>query len=241
MRRRAGTKSVKRMVFEMEMAADLMSEQVRVWRIGDIVQQGVSGRHGAARPAPGRNGWYIVYVAGGDAGAVHALERRGWTVYRPMMTRFVAVKRRGGLRADRTQSRLKRRELPTTQRITVPLYPRYVFVAVDPSRGAWWALLDIPGVAAVIRHGSSEVVRLDNGVVDAIRAEEAGGKHDEREPANLLKPLPKTTVRIVKGPFASFDGLVVAGGDLDTVRCEVAVFGGPVPVCMPLDHVEVIG
>jgi transcription antitermination factor NusG len=68
-----------------------------------------------------------------------------------------------------------------------------------------------------------------------------GGKHDEREPANLLKPLPKTTVRIVKGPFASFDGLVVAGGDLDTVRCEVAVFGGPVPVCMPLDHVEVIG
>ncbi|WP_336801464.1 transcription termination/antitermination protein NusG [Kaistia sp. MMO-174] len=224
---------------EMAMAADLMSEQGKVWRIGDIVEREDAARAGLARPAPGRQGWYIVYVAGGDGRAVHALERRGWSVYRPMMTRYVAVKKRGGLRADRTLSRKKRREQPALQRITVPLYPRYLFVAADPRLGAWWMLLDIPGVAAVIRHGSSVVVRLDNDVIDGIRSEELSGEHDERQPANLLKPLPNAMVRIVKGPFAGFSGTVVEGGDPDTVRCEVGVFGGTTPVSMPLDHVEI--
>ncbi len=229
------------MMLEMEMAAGLMSEQGKVWRIGDIVETGRAGRSGEAVRAPGREGWYIVYVAGGDGRAVQALERRGWTVYRPMMTRYVTVKKRGGLRADRTQSRKRRREQPSMQRISVPLYPRYLFVAADSRLGAWWMMLDIPGVAAVIRHGSSEVVRLDDAVVEAIRDEEASGEHDEREPCNILKPLANAAVRIVKGPFQGFAGRVVEGGDPDTVRCEVGVFGGTTPVSMPLDHVEVIG
>ncbi|MCX5571469.1 transcription termination/antitermination protein NusG [Kaistia nematophila] len=228
-------------MISMEMAAGLMSEQGKVWRIGDIVEPARAGRAGAESRRPGREGWYIVYVAGGDGRAVHALERRGWSVYRPMMTRYVAVKKRGGLRADRTQSRKKRREQPAQQRITVPLYPRYLFVAADSRLGAWWMLLDIPGVAAVIRHGSSEVVRLSDTVVDGIRGEEASGEHDEREPSNILKPLPNVAVRIVKGPFQGFPGMVVEGGDPDTVKCEVGVFGGTVPVSMPLDHVEIIG
>lgn len=226
---------------EMEMAADLMSEQGKVWRIGDIVERADTARARHARPASGQQGWYIVYVAGGDGRAVAALERRGWAVYRPMMTRYVAVKKRGGLRADRTLSRKKRLEQPAMQRITVPLYPRYLFAAADSRLGAWWMLLDIPGVAAVIRHGSSEVVRLGNDVIEGIRCEEAGGEHDEREPANLLKPFPNAIVVIVKGPFAGFSGTVVEGGDLDTVKCEVGVFGGTTPVSMPLDHVEIMG
>lgn len=229
------------MFLEMEMAAGLMSEQGKVWRIGDIVKQAHAGRAAVARREPGSDGWYIVYVAGGDGRAVHALERRGWSVYRPMMTRYVAVKKRGGLRADRTQSRKKRREQPSLQRITVPLYPRYLFVAADSRLGAWWMLLDIPGVAAVIRHGSSEVVRLSDTVVEGIRCDEASGEHDEREPCNILKPLPNMSVRIVKGPFQGFPGTVVEGGDPDTVKCDVGVFGGTVPVYMPLDHVEIIG
>lgn len=227
------------MILEMEMTAGLMSEQGKVWRIGDIVETAPAGRAGAIARTPGHEGWYIVYVAGGDGRAVHALERRGWTVYRPMITRYVTVKKRGGLRADRTQSRKKRREQPTMQRITVPLYPRYLFVAADSRLGAWWMLVDIPGVAAVIRHGSSEVVRLDDAVVDGIRSVEASGEYDENEPVNVLKPLPNMPVLIVKGPFQGFPATVVEGGDPDTVKCDVGVFGGTVPVFMPLDHVEV--
>ena len=72
-----------------------------------------------------------------------------------------------------------------------------------------------------------------------IRDVEASGEYDERDPVNVLKPLPNMTVLIVKGPFQGFPAMVVEGGDPDTVKCDVGVFGGTVPVFMPLDHVEV--
>ena len=116
--------------FEMEMAAGLMSEQGKVWRIGDIV--GYEPR-GAAKRAI--DCWYVVYVRGSETAAVRALERRGWTTFLPMAERWVRQKRRTGLRADRRMSKLRKgraeREKQQMRRIEVPLYPRYVFVAVQ--------------------------------------------------------------------------------------------------------------
>lgn len=222
----------------------------KVWQIGDRVEA-VDDRRLAGGFKAGAHGWYIVYVAGGDALATLALERRGWTVYRPMVARWVKVKQRGGLRADRTRSRLRKgkasgkglggkRGAPTQKRISVPLYPRYVFVAVDPRRGTWWNLIGIPGVAAVVRHNSSEVVRLGDAVIEGLRGLESRGVHDEETPPKALKLQAGTRVRVVAGPFASLDGVVVEGGDSETVVCELAVFGGNTPVSLPLDDVEAL-
>lgn len=226
----------------MTMAMARLTMNDKIWRIGDVVEPAREGRLSGPFEA-GSHGWYIVYVAGGDSRAVTAMERRGWVVYRPTVTKWVVVKQRGGLRADRTLSKLrkgksKRPTMPPQQRITVPLYPRYVFVAVDPRRGTWWDLQEIDGVAMVIRHGSSEVVRLDHGVVDAMIWQERGGVLDEAEPAKSLKLKAGTKVLVVSGPFASFTGIVESGGDAGTVKCAVSVFGGSAPVYMPLDHVE---
>ena len=228
----------------MTMAMARLTMNDKIWRVGDIVEPAVHGRL-LTSFVPGSCGWYIVYVAGGDSRATMALERRGYTVYRPMVQRWVPVKRRGGLRADRTQSKLRkgkawRKPEPTMQRISVPLYPQYVFVAIDPRRGTWWDLTDIPGVAAVIRHNSSEVVRLADDVISGMKGIEERGTFDEAKPAKTLKPKAGTKILVVSGPFASFAGVVVNGGDPATVICEVFVFGGSTPVSMPLDHVEVV-
>jgi transcription antitermination factor NusG len=226
------------MILEME-TAGLMSEQGKVWRIGDIV--GYEPRGVAALRSV--DCWYVVYVRGVESVAVRALERRGWTVFLPMAERWVQqTKRRLGLRADRRMSKLRKgraeREKLFQRRIEVPLYPRYVFVAAQTAGRAWWQIQDIPEVSAVIRSDRDTVVRLSPDFIDGLRGRQERGEFVDKEAVNPLRPIQNSRVSIIDGPFAGFTGLVVAGGCDSTVICEVAVFGGATPVEMPLDHIR---
>lgn len=191
---------------------------------------------------PERNEWFIVYVGGmGERRVADALERRGWTVYLPMAGKWVPVRRRGGLRADRGMSRKKRREQPQMKRISVPLYPRYLFVACETWFTSWRTLKDCPGVASVVMKNREVAVRLPGEVIDWIRERAATADVEAAAAPKLLKLPAGTRVRVTAGPFASFSGVVVDGGAPGEVTVDVEIFGRAAPVTMPLDHVEIVG
>lgn len=218
-----------------------MGENGRGWRIGDIVE-------GEAPASPeaddlGRFGWYIVYTGGASEGrAKAAMELRGWKgrVYLPMMGRwkpaFRPVRQRGRLRAER---KTRPSKVPMV-RIDVPLYPGYLFVAARTAASEYWPLLVIPGIADVIRRAEGYPIRLPTDVIDAISAREAAPETVSANRPKLLMPKAGTVMRVVKGPFASFSGIVTGCDEDGQVHLDVAIFGRSTPVTMPLDDVEAI-
>ncbi|MCX5581336.1 transcription termination/antitermination protein NusG [Kaistia terrae] len=231
---------VKRVVSEMEMAAvDLMTAQHgKIWQIGEIVDFLPSASERSERRPS--EGWFIVYTGGCDERrAAAALSLRGWAVYLPIVAKWVPVKKRGGLRAER-KKRNKGEASEPMRRIEVPLYPRYLFVEVVPKVSTCWPLMDVPGVSLVLKRDADTFVSLDREAIADIERRVA--THDSAPPkrANLLKPKAGTPIRITGGPFADFTAIVTPGGHEAEVKCELELFGRPTPVRVDLDDIDVL-
>lgn len=224
----------------MEMAAvGLMTAQHgKIWQIGEIVDYLPSASERAVRQPS--EGWFIVYTGGCDERrAAASLALRGWVVYLPLVAKWVPVKKRGGLRAER-KKRNKGDVTEPMRRIEVPLYPRYLFVEVEPKASTHWPLMDVPGVSSVLRRDADTFVNLDRDAIADI--EMRVSTHDDAPPrrANLLKPQAGTAIRITGGPFADFTAIVAPGGHEAEVKCELELFGRPTPVRVDLDDIEVL-
>jgi transcription antitermination factor NusG len=210
------------------------------WTVGDMVGYQPAAE---APETAGAHGWYIAYVGGMTAPAVTALKRRGWDSFVPMAlvdkpkakVRGVSGRskaKRGRLRADRTKGVLRR--------ISVPIYPGYVFVAANSEEPEAWDVAHVPGIAYLVHRADGDVVRLPNGVIEEVRAR-AERSQELREAAEKVMIYEVGThVRICDGPFASFDGLVEEC-TTDRVKVGVAIFGRTAPVELDLDQIEIVG
>ncbi len=161
-------------------------------------------------------GWYVVYThAHAEARALENLERQGFTAYLPRYRR-------------------RRRHARRTEEVTRPLFPRYLFVALDMVRERWRPILSTVGVSGVVRHGELPT-RVPAGVVEAIRAHEAKGAFDRLSPADGLRH--GDPVRIVEGPFAELIGRFCGLADRERVIVLLEFLGRQVRAKVPAEAI----
>ncbi|PTM41731.1 transcription termination/antitermination NusG family protein [Bosea sp. 124] len=138
---------------------------------------------------------------------------RPWIVVNTQVQRERLAAEHIGNQGFETYCPLFKRQIRHARRIQEvmrPLFPGYVFVAVDPQRQQWRMLMSTIGVRAVLRDGERPSI-LDGRFIETLRAREVAGAISR--PAEPYQVGEK--VRITSG---AFDGLVAEIVRLDDVK-----------------------
>ena len=160
--------------------------------------------------------WYVVQTqVNGEAKAALNLQRQGFEVYLP-----------------RYQKR--RRHARKVDVVAKPLFPRYMFVAVDIATQRWRAVQSTFGVARLVCNGD-EPALVPAGVVGAIRAREDGKGYIAIDSRPTFTPGDK--VRVLAGAFMDSAGLFSGLADHDRVSILLDMLGRKVRVLLDADLV----
>lgn len=117
-----------------------------------------------------------------------------------------------------------------------PIFLGYVFVNVVPSADAFVGLLSIRHVRSILGDGESPVhVRAEN--INLLRELIDGDLLDAEE----RKLMPGDRVEINHGPFAFVEAVVKSHRKAGRIECMAQLFGGEVPVEVPLANLQRIG
>lgn len=155
--------------------------------------------------------WYVVqtHVHAEGKAAAH-LVRQGYSIYLPRYLK-------------------RRRHARRVEMVAAPLFPRYLFVAIDRMTQRWRSILSTVGVTQLVRHGE-EPTAVPAGIVDALRSRE-----DECGLIKLgLRPAfaPGAKVRVVEGVFSECLGLFDGMADRDRVAILLDLLGRKVRVVL---------
>lgn len=153
--------------------------------------------------------WYVVHTQpNGEARADLNLRRQGFSTYLPRYAR--------GRRHARRHDVVVR-----------PLFPRYLFVALDPARDRWRSIHSTFGVSSLVAAGE-DPVPVPDGVVDEIRARETDeGFVRLGLPAGVR---PGSPVRLIDGVFAEATGVLERVADANRVAILLQLLGREVRV-----------
>jgi transcriptional antiterminator RfaH len=156
--------------------------------------------------------WYVVHTQpqGEDRADVN-LRRQGFVTYLPRYLR-------------------SRRHARRTETVARPLFPRYLFVALDVARDRWRAVQSTFGVSNLVVVGNDPLA-LPDGVVDEIRAREG-----EQGFVKLGLPAgvqPGSPVRLIDGVFAEYRGVLERLADDRRVTVLLNLLGREVRVFVP--------
>jgi len=160
--------------------------------------------------------WYVVQTqVNGEAKAVQNLLRQGYEAYLPRYLK----RRRHARKVDFTAK---------------PLFPRYMFVAIDMATQRWRSVQSTSGVSRLVTNGD-EPAAVPDGVVPALKArQDANGfvKIDARP--NFA---PGDKVRVLAGAFMDNAGLFNGLADHDRVSILLNMLGRQVRVLLDADMV----
>lgn len=160
--------------------------------------------------------WCVVqtHVRSEDKAAFH-LRRQGYSVYLP--------------------KHLKRRKhARRIDWVPAPLFPRYLFVAIDPEATQWWSIRSTIGVSKLVCFGGLPAA-VPSGIVDEIRA-----RQDEKGLVKTHSGCGFThgdRVRIIDGPLNDLEGLFDCPTDEERVIILLDLMGREVKVRVPLEAV----
>jgi transcriptional antiterminator RfaH len=156
--------------------------------------------------------WYVVHTqAQGEARAEFNLRRQGFTTYLPRYLRT-------------------RRHARRTDTVARPLFPRYLFVALDMARDRWRSIQSSFGVSNLLAVGN-DPLPLPEGVMDQIRAREDGaGLVQLGLPPGIR---PGSPVRLLDGMFTDYRGEFERSADAHRVTVLLELLGRHVRVCVP--------
>jgi transcriptional antiterminator RfaH len=160
--------------------------------------------------------WYVVQTqVNGEAKAAKNLRRQGYEIYLPRYLK----RRRHARKADFTAK---------------PLFPRYMFVAIDVATQRWRSIQSTFGVSRLVTHGDKPAV-LPDGVVLALKAREdcRGFVKLDARPAFA----PGDKVRVLAGAFMDNAGLFNGMADHDRVSILLDLLGRKVRVLLDADLV----
>src|ERR1700748_3893275 len=97
--------------------------------------------------------WYVVQTqANGEAKAAEHLLRQGYEIYLPRYLK-------------------RRRHARKVDLVPRPLFPRYMFVAIDMATQRWRSIQPTFGVSKLVTNGDERAV-VPDGVVPALKARE---------------------------------------------------------------------
>jgi transcriptional antiterminator RfaH len=148
--------------------------------------------------------WYVVYThANAEAKARSHLLRQGFTTLLPTYRCW--------------RSHARKREV-----VERPLFPRYLFVALDMLEGRWRPILSTVGVCDLVRHGNA-LTPMPCGLAEEIGERAALGAFDRLSPVDGMRQ--GDVVRILDGPFTDLIGRFAGLADKDRVFVLLDLLG----------------
>jgi transcriptional antiterminator RfaH len=160
--------------------------------------------------------WYVVQTQpNAERKAVFNLTRQGYHVYLPQYLR-------------------RRRHARRVEMIKSPLFPRYLFVAVDAAAQRWRAIQSTIGVSRLVCNGDMPA-EVSCAVVDLLRQREDGQGLIRLETRPAFAPGDK--VRVQDGIFDSCLGLFEGLTDGERVAILLDLLGRKVRVFIDADLV----
>ena len=160
--------------------------------------------------------WYVVQTqVNCEAKAAENLRRQGYEAYMPRYLK-------------------RRRHARKVDFAAKPLFPRYMFVAIDMATQRWRSIQSTFGVSRLVTHGDEPAV-LPEAVVGALKARE-----DDRGFIKLdARPAfaPGDKVRVLAGAFMDNAGLFNGMADHDRVSILLDLLGRKVRVLLDADLV----
>jgi transcriptional antiterminator RfaH len=148
--------------------------------------------------------WYVVYThANSEAKARSHLLRQGFTTMLPTYRCW--------------RSHARKREV-----VERPLFPRYLFVALDMLEQRWRPILSTVGVCDLVRHGNAPTP-LPTGLAEELGTRAAHGDFDRLSPLDGLRD--GDVVLIMEGPFADLVGRFAGLADKDRVFVLLDLLG----------------
>ena len=160
--------------------------------------------------------WFVAHThPHAEAKASLHLVRQGFEVYLPRY-----LKRRGHARKIET--------------IAAPLFPRYLFVAVDMAAQRWRSIYSTVGIARFVSNGN-EPVAVPAGVVEALKSREGddGLVKLDRHP----RFSPGDKVRVLEGAFSDCLGLFEGVSERERVTILLDLLGRKVRVLLDAELV----
>jgi transcriptional antiterminator RfaH len=165
----------------------------------------------------GRPRWYVVHSQPHhERRAELNLQRQGFVTYLPCYLR-------------------SRRHARRTETVARPLFPRYLFVAVDLARDRWRAIQSTLGVCQLVLAGD-DPAPVPEGVVDEIRSREGADGFVNLGLAAGLRP--GSQVQLVDSIFAQHDGVIDRIADDRRIAVLLELLGREVRVFVPAASVR---
>ena len=163
--------------------------------------------------------WYVVQThVNAEAKAAANLGQQGFSVYLP---RYLKL-------------RSHARKVDTVER---PLFPRYLFVAIDVTTQRWRAIQSTLGVSHLVCR-SGKPASVEDEVIDALKAREDEGGFIKLLRRSAISP--GDTVRFVGGAFADSFALVEGVSDRDRVAILLDLLGRQVRVRVRQNLIAVV-
>lgn len=178
----------------------------------------------ASRPAPAKRSggpslssieptqrWFVAHThPRSEARALVNLERQGFATYLPRYLK-------------------RRRHARRVETVPVPLFPRYVFVAIDLERQRWLSIRSTLGVARLVGDGDTPMA-VPEGIVEGLRS-----RCDQHGFVRLQAPQglkPGDRVRVLGGAFEQCLGLFEHMTDEQRITILLDLMGRKVRVSL---------
>jgi transcriptional antiterminator RfaH len=160
--------------------------------------------------------WYVVQThVHAETKAVLHLDRQGYATYLPRYLK-------------------RRRHARRIETVAAPLFPRYLFVAIDRASQRWRSIQSTIGVTHLVCNGD-EPANVSNGVIEQLR-----GREDERG-FITLDTRPRFAcgdkIRVVDGVFDACMGLFDGMADRERVAILLDLLGRKVRVVLDGDSI----
>lgn len=162
------------------------------------------------------NAWYVVHThPRGEETAQRHLTRQGFNAFLPQYLK-------------------RRRHARRTDWIRAPLFPRYLFVAMDIAMTRWRAISSTVGVSHLVCHGERPA-QVPSGVVPDIQQRLDADGLIVIEPEVPFRK--GDVVRVTSGALVDQTALFECTSDEDRVILLLDLLGRQVKVKLPLDTV----
>ena len=161
--------------------------------------------------------WYVAYTQPtAELRAAGHLKRQGFDAYLPLCRQI-------------------RRHARREETVLRPLFPRYVFVALDLEADRWRSINGTIGVSNLVCHGERPAA-LPDGVVEGLRISEL----DEGVVplSQLMLFDPGARLRVLDGAFAGQTGTYHGMTESERVVLLFDLIGAEVRVAVPIHAVE---
>jgi transcriptional antiterminator RfaH len=160
--------------------------------------------------------WYVVQTRPhAENKAASHLTRQGFTTYMPRYLK-------------------RRRHARKVDTVSAPLFPRYIFVAVDTSSQRWRCIQSTVGVAHLIAQGDEPTAIADK-IVEELKRREDDSGFIQVPPRPCFKP--GQAIRVQDGVFSACLGLYEGMADVERVAVLIDLLGRKVRVVMDADLV----